>query len=136
MIDRLYIAGMLALIVGGTLGLLWLNSAYAQTAPVPGYEGGGFAWDYPVDEPYHAGFTLTIDGVVGSTQIGKAVRQILFADTALKGQPLGKTYTAKLIATATSPAKNSAPAIVTFEYLARPQLRTPTNTRTILEWRP
>lgn len=103
---------------------------------VPAYEGGGFAWDYPTAVENHSGFRLTIDGVAGGTNIGKDARQIAFADTILKAQPLGKTYVIKLIATASSPAINSAPATITIEYAARPRLISPTNVRTILEWAP
>ena len=132
----LRIWSIMALSVAVLIGAGWYSVAQAQTAAVPAYEGGGLAWDYPANVSNHAGFRLTIDGVAGNTQIAKDARQIRLADTALKGQPVGKTYTIKLVATATAPAVNSAPSVLTINYQARPQLAPPTNTRTILEWQP
>lgn len=118
-------ASMMVLIGAG-----WYSVAQAQTAATA-YEGDGIAWDYPSGVANHAGFRLTIDGVAGNTQIAKDARQIRLADTTLKGQPLGKTYTIKLIATATAPAINSAPAALTIDYQARPKLSPPTNQRVV-----
>jgi hypothetical protein len=106
----------------------------AQTV-VPAYEGGAFAWDYPADAANHAGFRLNIDGITGSTQIAKDLRQIKLTDTLLSGKPFGP-YTVRLVATATAPATNSTAAVLKIDYQARPSLITPTNTRVILEWVP
>ncbi|NJL72301.1 MAG: hypothetical protein HC888_12340 [Candidatus Competibacteraceae bacterium] len=126
---------ILALTIGVVAVGAWHSTAQAQTA-VPAYEGAALAWDYPTNVPHHSGFRLTIQGVAGNTQIGKDVRQIPLANTTLKDQPLGKTYTLNLIAVATSPGINSAPATITIAYQARPNLVPPTNVRTILEWQP
>jgi hypothetical protein len=112
----------------------WHGTVQAQT--VPAYEGAALAWDYPADVQHHSGFRLTVQGIPGNTQLAKEVRQIPLADTVLKGQPLGKTYTINLIATAASPGINSAPATLTIDYQPRPRLISPTNVRTILEWQP
>jgi hypothetical protein len=131
--DRLNLLAMIALVCGGALMLPWASKAAAQT--VPAYEGGGFAWDYPAAVPNHGGFALTVEGIAGSTAIAKDARQIKIVDTVLAGKPFG-AYTVRLIATAISPAKDSAPAVRAIDYKARPQLAPPTNTRTILEWQP
>jgi hypothetical protein len=131
MIDRLYIAGMIVMTCALMLGLLWLNSAMAQTASVPAYEGCTLAWDYPADVEHHRGFALAIEGVAGNTQIAKDARSI--ACSAIGLTAFGP-YTLRLRATATSPARNSAPVVIAIEYQPRPQLQPPTNIRVTLEW--
>lgn len=119
---------------GAVLALAVGGGAAAQTA-VPAYEGGALAWDYPSGAANHAGFVLVFDGVAGNTQIAKDVRRIPLSETTLKGQPF-KQYTARLVATATAPATNSAPATLLIDYQARLALVPPTGMKMILEWVP
>ncbi|NCU21667.1 hypothetical protein EOM89_13370 [Candidatus Falkowbacteria bacterium] len=114
--------------------LIAAATAAAQTV-VPAYEGCALAWDYPQNTANHRGFSLSLDGVTGSTQIGKDLRQIPCTDTPLKGKPFGP-YTLRLVATASSPATHSPPAVLRIDYQARPTLLAPTNIRTTLEWAP
>lgn len=102
---------------------------------VPAYEGGSFAWTYPTTAANLASFRITIDGVAGSTTVGKDLREIKFDATTLKGKPFA-TYTAKLVAVATPPAVDSAPVSMIIEYQARPQLVPPTGFKVIFEWTP
>lgn len=118
----------------GALGALAAPVASAQTL-VPAYEGCAIAWDYPAATANHKGFALSLDGVTGRVQIGKDLRQIPCADTPLKGKPFGP-YTVRLVATAASPALDSAAAVLRIDYQARPTLVAPTTIRTTLEWVP
>lgn len=126
----LRIWAIMALSIAVLIGAGWYSVAQAQAAATA-YEGDGIAWDYPTGVVNHAGFRLTIDGVTGNTQIAKDARQLRLADTVLKGQPVGKTYTIRLVATATAPAVNSAPAVLAINYQARPQLAPPTKVRAV-----
>jgi hypothetical protein len=50
--DRLYIAGMIALVCLGMTGLLWMSKALADEWPVV------FSWSYPQPVPEHVRFEL------------------------------------------------------------------------------
>lgn len=54
MINRLYIAGMIALVCGGMAGLLWMSKAMAEEWPVQ------FSWQYPQPVPEHVRFELRL----------------------------------------------------------------------------
>jgi hypothetical protein len=110
-----------------------MSKALAQTASVPAYEDCALAWDYPEGVEHHRGFALAIEGVAGNTQIAADARSI--ACSAIGLTAFGP-YTLRLRATASSPARNSEPAVIAIDYLARPVLPMPTKIRTILEWQP
>lgn len=119
-----------------TVALFALLTLAAPLAlAVPAYEGGSFAWTYPAAAPNLSGFKLTIDGVAGSTTVGKDIREIKFDATGLKGKPFA-TYTVKLTATAAPPAVDSVAVPIVVEYQARPQLVPPTGFKVIFEWTP
>lgn len=119
-----------------TVALFALLALAAPLAlAVPAYEGGSFAWTYPTAAPNLASFRITIDGVAGSTTVGKDLREIKFDLTGLKGKPFA-TYTGKIVAVAAPPALDSTAVPMVIEYQARPQLAPPTGFKVIFEWTP
>jgi hypothetical protein len=108
--------------------------AQQQEELIPAYEGSTIAWNYPSDTPNHRGFRLSIDTISGNTQFAKDVRSTTLDNTVINGLPFG-IYTMRLIATANSPALNSAPAVIKIDYQPRPVLPTPSNITIQLEWK-
>lgn len=107
------------------------------TAPaqpvVPAYEGCVIAWEYPDGVAHHQGFALSLAETPEVVTIAADRRAIACADTPLATRPLA-LYTLRLVATARPPARDSAPAELRVESLARPTLITPTALRITLEW--
>ena len=131
MMDRLYIAAMIALVCCGMAGLLWMSKAMAE--PVPAYEGCTLAWDYPPEQAALVqSFGVHIDAREKSIPVAGTARSIKCAEL---GLVLGQEHLIKVRAW-NKDLGHSPFAEIRVKYQVKPTMPAPTNIRITLEWAP